>query len=73
VIAVSGGLAIVPDKNEDVIALSAQITALIRSQYVLTFTAAGTAPDPRFRKLEVRVDRSNLEAHAVQGYFGLTQ
>jgi Ca-activated chloride channel homolog len=73
VISVCGGFAIIPDKNEDVIALSDHIAALIRSQCVLTFTAAGTAPDPRFRKLGVRMDRSNLEAHAVQGYFGLTQ
>jgi len=73
VTSVCGGLAIVPDRNEDLTALSARITALISSQYVLTFTAAGTAPDPRFRKLEVHVDRSNLEAHAVQGHFGPTK
>jgi Ca-activated chloride channel homolog len=73
VIAVSGGIAIVPNKNEDAAALSAHVTALIRSQYVLTFIAAGAAPDPRFRKLEVRVDHPNLEAHAVRGYFGLVE
>ena len=72
-ISVCGGLAIIPDKNEDAIALSTRITALISSQYVLAFTAAGTAPDPRFRKLVVRMDHPNLEAHAVQGYFGSAQ
>lgn len=69
VISVCGGLAIVPDKHEDAASLSARITALLRSQYVLTFTAAGAAPDDKFRKLEVRADPASLEAHAVAGYF----
>lgn len=73
VTSVCGGLAIVPHENEDATALGAHITALIRSQYTLTFTAAGTSPDSKFRKLVMRVDRSNSEAHAVQGYFELTQ
>jgi Ca-activated chloride channel family protein len=68
-----GGFEIVPEKNEDAATLSTRITALIRSQYVLTFTAARAAPDERFRKLEVRVDRANLEGHAVSGYFPRTQ
>jgi Ca-activated chloride channel family protein len=72
VTSVCGGLAIIPDKNEDASALSARLTALISSQYVLTFIGAGTAPDPRFHKLSVRVDSPNLKADAVQGYFGLT-
>ncbi len=73
VVSICGGLNVIPDKNQGVNALGAHIAALIKSQYVLTFTAAGTAPDPKFRKVEVRVDRSDLEAHAVQGYFGSTQ
>jgi VWFA-related protein len=64
-----GGLEIVPEKNEDAATLSTRIMALIRSQYALTFTAAGGAPDERFRKLEVRADGAKLEVHAAEGYF----
>lgn len=67
-----GGLALVPDPKEDAASLGTRIAALIRSQYVFTFVAAGAAPDDKFRKLEVRVDHANLEAHAVSGYFPRT-
>ena len=72
VTSVCGGLVIIPDKNEEASALGAHLTALISGQYLLTFTAAGTAPDPKFRKLVVRVDSPHLKADAVEGYFGVT-
>lgn len=73
VISTCGGFVIIAGRNEDAVSLSTRIAALIRSQYVFTFTAAGAVPDERFRKLEVRVDRANLEVHAVSGYFPRTQ
>lgn len=72
VISACGGLAVVPDENEDAASLSARITALIRSQYVLAYTAAGVAPDEKFHKLKVLADPANLEVHAVSGYFPRT-
>lgn len=73
VISECGGLVVNPNKNEEAAALSTRITALIHSQYVLTFTAAGAAPDGRFRKLELRTAPAKLEVHAVPGYFPRTQ
>ena len=67
-----GGVEIAAGKDLDAAGLSARVAALIRSQFVISFTAAG-APDDRYRKLEVRVDPANLEIHALQGYFAAAQ
>ncbi len=72
-ISAGGGVPISAGKQPDPAALATRITALIRSQYLFSITAAEGPRDGGYRKLEVRVEPAGLESHAMPGYFAPIQ
>ncbi|HKQ73885.1 MAG TPA: VWA domain-containing protein, partial [Blastocatellia bacterium] len=67
---VTGGLAFLPDKLEDLTKVFSQITAELQAQYLLGYYSSNEANDGKFRRITVRVPkRAELRIRARQGYF----
>jgi VWFA-related protein len=69
----SGGV-ILPARNAKEMERSTdEISAMIRSQYVLSYASTDPVHDRRFRKLEVRLQQPDkrAEVHAPAGYYAL--
>ncbi len=46
-----------------------QINEELRSQYLLTYYSSNTAEKDRWRKVEVKVEPTNLSARTISGYY----
>ncbi len=67
---VSGGLAFLPDKLEDLTKVFGQITSELQAQYLLGYYSSNEANDGKFRRISVRVPkRADLRIRARQGYY----
>ena len=67
---VTGGLAFLPDKLEDLTKVFSQITAELQAQYLLGYYSSNEANDGKFRRITVRVPkRAELRIRARQGYY----
>jgi len=67
-----GGVALTP-KEEDFAPAVTRLADMIRSQYVLTFTAADPARDGNAHKLEVRLPVKDVQIHALPVYYAPAQ
>jgi Ca-activated chloride channel family protein len=70
----TGGQAFFPSAMKDVEAAYDKIVAQIRNQYTLGYTSTNAAQNGRWRKVDVKVVRSDLKDTRVQsrkGYFAL--
>ncbi len=69
----SGGRAIFPRKENDLINAAAEISRDLRSQYVVTYAPTNANADGKFRKVEVEIadtpGRAKREAVTRAGYF----
>ena len=65
----TGGRAIFPSGPEKLQEAFAQIAAELRSQYSLGYTPTNRTRDGRFRKIEIKVNRSGLRVQARRGYY----
>jgi Ca-activated chloride channel homolog len=67
---VTGGLAFLPDKLEDLTKVFSQITAELQAQYLLGYYSSNEANDGKFRRITVRVPkRAELRIRTRQGYY----
>jgi Ca-activated chloride channel homolog len=67
---VTGGLAFLPDKLEDLTRVFSQITAELQAQYLLGYYSSNETNDGKFRRITVRVPkRVELRIRARQGYY----
>ena len=62
-----GGLGFVLGSDPN--ATATDIATVIRSQYVLQFTAADPARDGERRKLDIRLSEGGLEVYGLPRYF----
>ena len=66
----TGGNSFVPEKLEDLDAVFRQITAELRSQYLLQYYSKSEAPNGTFLPIEVQVPkRPEVKIRARQGYY----
>jgi Ca-activated chloride channel family protein len=68
----TGGQAFFPFAMKDVEAAYDKVVAQIRAQYSLAYTSSNTKQDGRWRKVEIKVKRSDLKDLRIQtrkGYF----
>lgn len=70
----TGGQAFFPSAMKDVEVAYDKVVAQIRAQYSLGYSSTNTAPDGRWRKLDIRLTRPDLRDARIQsrkGYFAL--
>ena len=70
----TGGQAFFPSTMKDIEVAYDDVVAQIRAQYSLGYTSTDTAQDGRWRKVEIRLTRPDLDDARVQsrkGYFAL--
>ena len=46
-----------------------QINEELRSQYLLTYYSSNTGPKDQWRKIEVKVEPTSLQARSISGYY----
>ena len=68
----TGGLAFFPQQIGDLVEIYQRISDELSSQYTLGYTSQNPLRDGKWRRLVVRVDRSNVAARAKQGYYAPT-
>ena len=66
---VTGGTAMFPASARDLDGFYAQVLREIRAQYQLGYSSTNTAPDGRWRAVEVKVKRPGLKVRTRKGYF----
>ncbi len=66
----TGGQYFFPDKVGELIRVFAAISAELHRHYLLAYSPK-KAPDGLFRKIEVRLDRKDLEVRVRKGYFAV--
>jgi VWFA-related protein len=67
--ATTGGQAFFPSRVEDLDATYEKVLAEIQAQYQLGYVSTNTAADGRWRKVDVRLTRSDLRVRSRKGYF----
>jgi VWFA-related protein len=66
----TGGNSFVPDKLENLDAVFRQITAELRSQYLLQYYSNNDSPGNKFLRIKVATPaRSDLRIRAREGYY----
>jgi Ca-activated chloride channel homolog len=65
----TGGQTFYIDSAKNLEAVYRQINEELRSQYLLTYYSTNTAAKDKWRKIEVRVEPSNLQARTLSGYY----
>jgi VWFA-related protein len=66
----TGGNSFVPEKLDDLDAVFRQITAELRSQYLLQYYSKSEAPNGMYLPIGVQVPkRTDLKIRARQGYY----
>ena len=68
----TGGLAFFPQQIGDLAEIYQRISDELSNQYTLGYTTQNPLRDGKWRRLVVRVDRSNVAARAKQGYYAPT-
>ena len=68
----TGGRAFFPSQLADLAGVYGQISDELSSQYTVGYTSRNTKRDGSWRRLVVRLNRSNLTARAKPGYFAPT-
>jgi len=67
---VTGGLAFLPDKVEDLTKVFSQIAAELQAQYLLGYYSSNETNDGKFRRITVQVPKHpELRIRARQGYY----
>lgn len=69
----TGGRSFFPNDVKSLASVYAQIRDELSSQYTLGYSSKNVKRDGAWRRLVVRVDRSNTTARTKQGYFGPTR
>lgn len=69
----TGGRSFFPNDVKSLASVYSQIRAELSSQYTLGYSSKNIKRDGAWRRLVVRVDRSNTTARTKQGYFGPTR
>lgn len=64
-----GGIASTLSRETDLVSAAARLAGIIRSQQILTFTAAETARDGKAHKLDLRLSAQNLRILALPVYY----
>jgi VWFA-related protein len=65
----TGGRAFFPRQAEELAAIYAGIQEELRSQVLIAYQATSTRNDPGFRLVDLKVNRSGLEAKTIRGYY----
>lgn len=65
----TGGRAFFIDSPAELKAIYAEIERELRSQYLIAYQSSNTARGNKFREVEVKVNRSDLEAKTIRGYY----
>jgi Ca-activated chloride channel family protein len=66
----TGGVAFLPDKDEDLEKVFKQITAELQAQYLLGYYSTNEATDGKFRRIKIQLPKyPNLRIRARQGYY----
>ena len=68
----TGGRAFFPQQVDDLPEIYERISDELSSQYTLGYTSKNPLRDGKWRRLVVRVDRSNVAARTKQGYYAPT-
>ena len=68
----TGGRAFFPQQVDDLPEIYERISDELSSQYTLAYTSKNPLRDGKWRRLVVRVDRSNVAARTKQGYYAPT-
>jgi Ca-activated chloride channel family protein len=66
---VTGGQTFYIDSIKNLEAVYRQINEELRSQYLLTYYSSNTSEKDRWRKVEVKVEPTNLSARTISGYY----
>jgi Ca-activated chloride channel family protein len=66
---VTGGQTFYVDSARNLTSVYKQINEELRSQYLLTYYSTNTAAKDKWRKVEVKVEPSNLQARTLSGYY----
>ncbi|HKF45516.1 MAG TPA: VWA domain-containing protein [Thermoanaerobaculia bacterium] len=65
----TGGQTFYIDSAKNLEAVYKQINEELRSQYLLTYYSTNTAGKDKWRKVEIKVEPSNLQARTITGYY----
>jgi VWFA-related protein len=65
----TGGRAFFPHKAEELAAIYAGIEAELRSQVLIAYQSTSNRNDPGFRVVDLKINRSGLEAKTIRGYY----
>ena len=63
-----GAVVFAPRKNQELAERAGKMAAAVRSQYLLTFTAADPVSDGKVHSIEVRVPFKDLEVFGLPAY-----
>ena len=66
---VTGGQTFYVDNARNLTSVYKQINEELRSQYLLTYYSTNTGSKDKWRKVEVKVEPSNLQARTLSGYY----
>ena len=66
---VTGGQTFYIDSPKNIEGIYRQINEDLRSQYLLTYYSTNTESKERWRKVEVKVEPTNLSARTISGYY----
>jgi Ca-activated chloride channel family protein len=65
----TGGQTFYVDSSKNLEAVYRQINEDLRSQYLLTYYSTNTGGKEKWRKVEIKVEPSNLQARTLSGYY----
>src|SRR5207247_2434640 len=66
---VTGGQTFYIDSAQNIEAVYRQINEDLRSQYLLTYYSSNAESKDKWRKVEIKVEPSNLQARTISGYY----
>jgi len=65
----TGGRAFFPRSAEELAGIYAAIGEELRSQYLIAYQSTSARNDPGFRTVDLKVNKSGLEAKTIRGYY----
>ncbi len=65
----TGGFAVFPRNDEQLLEAFDEIAAQLRTQYLLSYTPTNRASDGKFRKVKVKITRKGLKVRTRRGYY----
>jgi Ca-activated chloride channel homolog len=66
---VTGGQTFYIDSAKNLTGVYKTINEELRSQYLLTYYSSNTAAKDQWRKVEVKVEPTHLQARTISGYY----